>query len=207
MTEYSHFKAADISELDKDRRVQLINSIVGYKSVNLIGTADLHGQTNLAVVSSVCHLGSNPPLLSMVIRPASAPRHTLSNILATRCYTINHVSEKMLYQAHQTSARYPKKTSEFDATGLSPIYREDFTAPFVEQSPLQIGMSLCEVHHLDCNNTELVIGQVHSLTLRSEALSDDGFIDLNALQTVCASGIDAYHLPSLLTRLPYAKPQ
>lgn len=204
---YKNFLADDVEKLDKLNRVQLINSIVGYKSVNLVGTIDQNKRTNLAVVSSVCHLGSNPPLISMIIRPATVPRHTFSNILESKYYTLNQVTVDMVEQAHQTSARYPKDVSEFDATGLTPIFRDGFVAPFVAESPLQLGMSLNEVHHLECNGTEMIIGSVHSISVKEGALGEDGFVDLNKLNAVCASGVDAYYKPELIKRLAYAKPK
>ncbi|HBF47730.1 MAG TPA: flavin oxidoreductase, partial [Shewanella frigidimarina] len=47
----------------------------------------------------------------------SVPRHTFENIMQTGLYTINHVNQSIYEQAHQTSARYDKDESEFEATG------------------------------------------------------------------------------------------
>jgi hypothetical protein len=84
-----HITAADIKAFEKLYRLNLVNAITGYKPANLIGTADGAGATNLAIFSSVVHLGSDPPLLGMVTRPTSVPRHTYENIQASGCYTIN----------------------------------------------------------------------------------------------------------------------
>ena len=114
-----HFTKQVIAGLENRYRAHLINSLSGFKSANLIGTQDSNGQTNLAIVSSVFHLGAHPPLVGMIIRPHSVPRHTLENLLATKQYTINHVNKDIYNKAHQTSARYEKDKPEFDATGLS----------------------------------------------------------------------------------------
>ena len=113
-----HFTKQAISDLENRYRAHLINSLSGFKSANLVGTQDCNGQTNLAIVSSVFHLGAHPPLVGMIIRPHSVPRHTLENLLATKHYTINHVNKDIYDKAHQTSARYDKDESEFDATAL-----------------------------------------------------------------------------------------
>jgi len=122
---------AQIMDMEQRKRAQLINSISGFRSVALIGTIDTQGQTNLAIFSSIVHLGSNPPLLGFIMRPDSVERHTLTNIMDTGFYTINHIHQKMYEQAHQTSARYPKTMSEFDATQLTPLFKEGFMAPFL----------------------------------------------------------------------------
>jgi flavin reductase (DIM6/NTAB) family NADH-FMN oxidoreductase RutF len=81
-----------LMEMEQRKRAQFINSISGFRSVALIGTTDTNGQTNLAIFSSIVHIGSNPPLLSFIMRPDSVERHTLTNILETGFYTINHIN-------------------------------------------------------------------------------------------------------------------
>ena len=81
----------DIDAMEKLYRINLINSCSGYKSANLIATQSSDGFTNVAVFSSVTHLGSNPPLLGFVTRPAFVPRNTYENIKETGIYTINHI--------------------------------------------------------------------------------------------------------------------
>jgi flavin reductase (DIM6/NTAB) family NADH-FMN oxidoreductase RutF len=98
------FNSSAIAEMDKQFRVHLINCLGGFKSVVLVGTADAQQHTNLAIFSSVFHIGANPPLIGLVFRPTPPERHTYNNILETGFYTLNHLNESILTQAHQTSA-------------------------------------------------------------------------------------------------------
>ena len=106
----AHLSDTDIAAMAPQQRALLINSLPGYKSAMLVGTCDATGQTNLAIVSSHFHLGSSPPLLAMILRPSTgnSERHTLRNLLETRCWTLNGFSLDDAAQAHQTSAPYPK---------------------------------------------------------------------------------------------------
>ena len=117
-----------IDAMEKRQRVRFVNSLPGFKSLALVGTRSGDGQSNLAMVSTVLHLGSDPPLLGMVSRPAEVPRHTLENIMETGVYTLNHVTESFFEKAHQTSARYPREVSEFEAVGLTESWREGIEA-------------------------------------------------------------------------------
>lgn len=130
----------DLNNMEQRYRAMFINCLSGYKSANLIGTVDKGGQTNLAIMSSTFHLGASPPLVGLVVRPDAADRHTLDNIRATGVYTINHVSVDIVKQAHQTSARYPKEVSEFDAVGLTADFKSEFSAPFVKESVISMGL-------------------------------------------------------------------
>ena len=75
-----HYTRENINTLDKITRINLINSCSGYKSANLIGSISKEGVPNVAVFSSVTHLGSNPPTLGFILRPTTVPRDTYKNI-------------------------------------------------------------------------------------------------------------------------------
>mgnify|MGYP000960363589 CR=1 FL=1 len=97
------------------------------------------------------------------MRPDSVERHTLSNILDTGSYTINHLNTSIYKQAHQTSARYPKEASEFDATGLSTEYKFNCKVPFVEESNIQLEMEFKQRIDLAINNTIMIIGEIKNI--------------------------------------------
>ncbi len=197
---------AQIMDMEQRKRAQLINSISGFRSVALIGTIDAQGQTNLAIFSSIVHLGSNPPLLGFIMRPDSVERHTLTNIMDTGFYTINHIHQKMYEQAHQTSARYPKTMSEFDATKLTPLFKEGFIAPFVAESHIQLGMEFKERIEISINQTSMIIGEIKWIHFPDHCLSEDGFLDIEKAGSITSTGQDSYHTTQLLQRLEYAKP-
>lgn len=201
-----HIFSEDIVTMEKQMRVHFINSIGGFKSVSLIGTEDKKGMTNLAIFSSLIHIGANPPLMALIFRPSPPERNTLNNLLETGFYTINHINESIYKKAHQTSARYEKEISEFDVTGLTPVYKNDFKAPFVNESSIQIGMSFREKIDITINNTIMVIGEIVQVHFPDNCLSNDGFLDLEKANTMTCSGLDSYHTTNRLTRLSYAKP-
>ena len=194
-----------IDSLPKAERTNLVNSLTGFKSANLVGTANIEGKTNLAIMSSAFHVGANPPLIGLLIRPHSVPRHTLENILSNGHYTINSVTEKIYKQAHQSSARYPQDESEFSATGLTAEYSEQCKAPYVAECPIQIGLSLVEHQTLAVNNTVLIVGEVIQIRMTSDLRHPDGHLDLSAGKIVSISGLDEYHLTNSLGRQAYAK--
>ena len=201
-----HLTDKELDQMEQRFRASFINSITGFKSVVLIGTKNKVNQENLAIFNSIVHLGSNPALIGMIIRPDSVERHTLENIEETGFYTINHILESFVEQAHHTSARYPRNTSEFEASGLTPLYRDDFFAPYVKESNVQIGMEFKTKINIPINNTLMVIGEIRSVSLPEKAISTDGFIDLEITKTITNSGLDAYHRTERIARLPYAKP-
>ena len=112
------FDTISLKNLDKISRLNLVNSCTGFKSANLIATKSTSGETNVAVFSSVTHLGSDPALLGFILRPTVVPRDTYKNIKETGYFTVNHIAENMILDAHHTSANYNFGVSEFDKTNL-----------------------------------------------------------------------------------------
>lgn len=196
----------DILAMDTRFRANFINSLTGFKSLALIGTQNEKRHTNLAIFNSLFHLGAHPPYIAFVVRPDSVERHTLANILETGFYTINHVNASIYKQAHQTSARYPKEISEFDATGLECEYKADFLAPFVKASSVQLGVQFKEKINIALNNTIVLIGEIRLVFCPEDGLSADGYFDIEKSGSLCGSGLDGYHSTHRLDRLTYAKP-
>ena len=200
-----NFDRADIDAMDKRYRAALVNSLSGFKGANMLGTADSQGHTNLALISSAIHVGSAPPLLGHLMRPHTVPRHTLENILSTGEYTLNAVSQALVERAHASSARFPREVSEFNAAGLDAAYGTKLRAPYVAESPLQVGLRLVEHHTLASNGCVMVIGEIVELRLSRDVRAEDGHLDLAQLGIVAISGLDEYLVPHTLGRQPYAK--
>lgn len=196
----------EINNLDKRYRSNLINCLSGIKSLNLIGTKNNEGQTNLAIFNSVIHLGAHPPLMGFIQRPDSVERHTFENIQKTSFYTINSVTEEIHKQAHQTAARYERNESEFDETSLGSVFVDDFYAPFVKQSPLKIGLECVDIIPIPANGTQLVIGKVLMIQLDEKYLGEDGFLSLHDQGIVGGTGLDSYLSTKEIGRYSYAKP-
>ena len=201
-----HYDSDSLSQMDNRYRAKFINSLSGFKSVNLIGTQDDDGESNLAIFSSVVHLGASPALVGFVMRPDNGSRHTLDNIISTKHYTINQVSADFYRAAHQSSAGYVKEQSEFIHTGLNASYIKEVKAPFVKESRVKYALTLREILPISHNNTQFIIGEITHIICDEKAITDDGYIDIEALETVCVSGLDSYHTSKRLSRLSYAKP-
>ena len=157
-------------------------------------------------MSSTVHLGSSPPLLALVVRPGGDERHTLHNILSTGYYSINHVTASIVESAHQSAARYDRDICEFEATGLTPLWRDGFAAPLVAEAGIKLGLALREHQELTINGTHLVIGEVVFAEIPPDSMRDDGAVDLASAGSVALSGLDTYHRPVTLKRMAYAKP-
>lgn len=192
--------------MNRIQRIKYINSVSGIKPANLIGTISENKQTNLAIFSSVFHLGSDPALLGFITRPTGeVPRHTHENLLKNGQYTINHIPSSFTENAHYTSAKLDRDQSEFEICGFTPEYINDFKAPFVKESALKLGMLFKESIDIELNGTILVIGEIEHLIIPHAAIDEEDDVNLANINSVGISGLNTYYDLKKIDRYPYAR--
>ncbi|MFK8058485.1 MAG: flavin reductase family protein [Polaribacter sp.] len=201
------FTFDDIQDLDKIYKINLINSCSGFKSANLLGSISEEGISNVAVFSSVTHLGSNPPTLGFILRPTTVPRNTYKNIKDLGFFTINHIWEAIIEDAHHTSAKYPEHISEFDMTTLEEEFKGNFKAPFVKNAPVQMSMKFMEEVYVPSNDVMLIVAQIQELYIKDELLEKDGLINLSKGNVATINGLDTYAIPKFKKQLSYQRPK
>lgn len=200
-----HISRDTISQMEKIERLNLINSCTGYKSASLLGTRSVDGKTNVAIFSSVTHLGSNPAMIGFIMRPTTVPRDTYKNIKETGYFTINHITADMISDAHHTSANYELGTSEFEKTNLEEEYKANIVVPFVKGSPVQLYCKYLNEYHIKENDTIHVIASIEHLFFEEELEHKDGWLQLDKGNVVAINGLDGYCLPKLIDRYEYAR--
>ena len=196
----------DIKKLPKVPRLNLVNSCTGYKSANLIATKSADGVENVAVFSSVTHLGSDPALIGFILRPATVPRDTYKNIKETHYFTINHITTAHIAAAHQSSANYNEGISEFDTTDLEAEYVDGIDTPFVKGSPVRLLCKYVNEYEIKENGVIHIIASIESVYHDEHLIEgNEYFLQLDKANVVAINGLDGYCLPQLVDRFEYAR--
>lgn len=193
------------SQFNKIPRLNLINSCTGYKSANLIATKSAAGICNVAVFSSVTHLGSDPALLGFILRPNTVPRDTYTNLKETGFFTVNAITENMISAAHQSSAAYDASVSEFEMTDLEEEYLDEIEVPFVKGSPVRLLCRYVNEYQIIENNTIHIIAAIEAIYYDDLLEREDKWLQLDKVNVVTINGLDGYALPQLLKRFEYAR--
>ena len=198
--------AQQVKDLPKIHRLNLVNSCTGYKSANLIATKSKEGIENVAIFSSVTHLGSDPALVGFILRPATVSRDTYKNLKETGYFTINHITSNMISDAHHTAANYDETISEFDKTNLEPEYFEGIDTPFVKGSPVRLLCKYLNEYEIKENGVIHIIATIETI-FHDENLVEgkEYFLQLDKANVVAVNGLDGYCLPKLINRFQYAR--
>jgi flavin reductase (DIM6/NTAB) family NADH-FMN oxidoreductase RutF len=200
------FSLEDILAMERFYRRDFMNTISGYRSCHLLGTLSYKKVPNLGLFNSITHVGATPPHLGFIMRPLTVPRQTYHNIKAQGYFTLNQVTEELMHQAHQASAKYEPGHSEFEAVGLKTEYTETHPAPYVAESPIKLGLELAEEHHIKANGSIFVIGKVVEVIIDEALITEDGHIMLEKAGVLSVAGLDSYYKPALIDRLDYPRP-
>lgn len=200
------FTKDELFVMSKVPRLNLLNCITGYKSANLIATVSKEGISNVAIFSSVTHLGSEPPLIGFILRPTTVPRDTYKNIKETGYFTVNHITSAMIADAHHTSSSYEESISEFDKTNLEAEFIENNKFPFVKGSPVKLFCKYLNEYKIEENGCLHIIASVEELYVEDNLLHEDNWIQLDRGNVVAINGLDGYAVPKIKDRFQYARP-
>ena len=201
-----HYTHSTIKNLDRISRLKLMNSITGIKSANLIGTIGENGIANLAIFSSVVHLGSDPALFGFVMRPSKdIKRDTLNNVLHNKQFTINHVHSSFIKNAHYTSLNFKQEESEFNYCDLESFYIDNFPPPFVKKSKVKIGLKLNEIVPIRSNGCRFIIGEVEHILIDDSIDLISGALDPESSDSVAVGGLNSYYSLNKIVQLPFPR--
>lgn len=202
----SHISQEELQQMNSRKRGVFMNSLAGYRTVILVGTVSNEGVTNLAIFNSLVHFGADPALWGLVCRPNAQERDTVKNISANGKYTLNliHVSERN--KAHQTSAKYERSVSEFDACGFKTEFKTGCMVPFVQSAIVKMEMESVLTIPVPLNGTSILIGKPLNIYLPTGMMDPDGFADLAGSEVLGCQGLDAYLSATVIERFPYAQP-
>jgi len=195
-----------IQQLEKFNRINLMNSITGISPANLIGTISNDSIENLAIFSSIVHIGSNPPLMGFILRPTKNNRRdTYENIIETNKFTINHINSDMVERSHYTSVKFDKNESEFQKCRLTAEYLNNFQAPYVKESYAKVGLELEDIQSIKSNGCRLIIGRVERLYVPDSAIYKNGNIQLDLSNSIGVGGLNTYYSLDKIAEYPYAR--
>ena len=120
----------------------MVGSIVP-RPIALVSTVDQGNVRNLAPFSYFTACSSNPPVVVFcpILRPAPPlAKDTLRNILATREFVVNIVSEEFVERMNATAAQVGPEVDEFELSGLTPIASDLVKPPRVGGKPCAYGV-------------------------------------------------------------------
>jgi flavin reductase (DIM6/NTAB) family NADH-FMN oxidoreductase RutF len=158
------------------------------RPIALVSSVDERNVRNLAPFSYFTACSSNPPVVVFcpILRPVPlGAKDTLRNVIATREFVVNIVSEDFVQGMNATAAQVPPEVDEFELSGLTPIASELIKPPRVAESHIHMECRLRQVVQVSDQpgGGSLVLGEVLRFHVRQD-LIENFRIDPDKLRAV-----------------------
>jgi flavin reductase (DIM6/NTAB) family NADH-FMN oxidoreductase RutF len=186
----------DPAEHSPQNVYKLMVGCVVPRPIAFVSSVDEQGIYNLAPFSYFSAVCSKPPtvLFCPAVRLTTGKsKDTLRNVLATKEFVVNIVSEEIAAEMNKTAAEVGPEVDEFVLSGLTPVASERISVPRVAESPVQMECRLREVITISSEpgGGSIVIGEVLLFHLR-EDLVDNYRVDPGRLHAVGRMGGPTY---------------
>jgi flavin reductase (DIM6/NTAB) family NADH-FMN oxidoreductase RutF len=178
----------------------MIGAIVP-RPIAFISSVDVHGIRNLAPFSYFTAVSADPPVVLFCPsvrreerqRGLAAHKDTLLNVIATREFVVNIVTETMVEKMNLASAQVPPDVDEFELAGLTPEPGELVKPPRVAESPVQMECRLRQIIEVSDRPAggSIVLGEVVRFHV-SDTLVENFRIDPEKLAAVGRMGGPTY---------------
>lgn len=175
---------------------KLMIGVIVPRPIAFVSSIDEQGVRNLAPFSYFTGCSTNPPVVCFVSAVRSGPRpskDTLRNILATKEFVVNIVSEDFAEKMNQTSAEVPPEIDEFALAGLTPLPSELVRPPRVAESRVHMECRLRQVVTISerPGGGNLILGDVVRFHI-DESIVENFRIDPDKLNAIGRMGGPTY---------------
>jgi len=178
----------DPNELEHTSVYKLLTGTVIPRPIGWISSISENGINNLAPFSYFNAVGDDPPhIMFSTGRGNNSNKDTLNNVLATKQFVVNMVTEELAEQMNITAQSVPSEIDEFELAGVTPIASHKIKPMRVKESPITFECEL--VHHYFLEDHKhggacVVIGRIVMMHFDDNVLLDNYKINLETYRPI-----------------------
>ena len=178
----------DPNELEHTAVYKLLTGSVIPRPIGWISSVSENGVNNLAPFSYFNAVGDDPPhVMFSAGRGNNTNKDTLNNVLATKQFVVNMVTEELTEQMNITAQTVHSDIDEFELAGVTPIPSEKIKSMRVKESPITFECEL--VHHYFLEDHKhggacVIIGRIVMMHFDDSVLLDNYKINLKNYKPV-----------------------
>jgi len=167
---------------------KLLTGSIIPRPIGWVSTVDEKGINNLAPFSYFNMIGDDPPhVMFSTRRDNNTNKDTLNNVLTTKQFVVNMVTEELVEQMNATAQMVPSEVDEFQLVGVTPVSSTKIKPMRVLESPIQFECEL--VHHYFLENHKqggacIMIGRIVMMHFDESVVSDNYKINMETYKPV-----------------------
>lgn len=177
-----------VQDTDSGTLYKLLTGLVIPRPIGWISTVDENGINNLAPFSFFNVVGEDPPhVMFSTVRTGNKNKDTLNNVLQTKQFAVNLVTEDLVEQVNTTSEMVNSSVDEFELAGLTPIACELIKPKRVKEAKAHFECEMVHHYFLEGHKNGgacVVIGKVVMMHVSDEILMENYRINLDKYRPV-----------------------
>jgi len=178
----------DPNEIEHSAVYKLLTGSIIPRPIGWVSSVSEEGINNLAPFSYFNAVGDDPPHVMFSTGIGNnTHKDTLSNILATKQFVVNMVTEELTEQMNITAQSVPADIDEFELAGVTPITSEKVKPMRIKESPINFECEL--VHHYFLEDHKnggacVIIGRIVMMHFHDEVLLENYKINMENYRPV-----------------------
>jgi len=175
----------DFSAMPAADCYKLMTAAITPRPIAWLTTRSADGIDNAAPFSFFNMMGSDPPLLAIGLmrRPDGSRKDSAANILETREFVVNLVTEADAAAMNFTCIDAPPDFDELAHTAIDTVPSLSVAPPRIASAPVSMECRLFE--RVEAGSTTVVLGEVRHFHIRDDLIDGERlYVDTLAMQVV-----------------------
>lgn len=165
----------------------------------MVSLADKNGKPNIITVAWAGTICTNPPMLSISVRPE---RYSYNSLIETGEFVVNLTTEELVKACDFCGVRSGRDVDKFEHLGLTPLAMEHVKAPGISESPVNIECEVVEVKELGSHS--MFIANVLGVTVDDKYMDETGKFNINSTGLVMYSHGEYFNMGDKLGKFGYS---
>ncbi len=167
--------------------------------VVMVSVADKAGKANIITVAWAGTICTNPPMVSISVRPSRYSHHML---LETGEFVINLTTKELAYAADYCGVKSGKDVDKWKEMKLTPFASDFVMAPCIAESPVNIECKVTKVEQLGSH--AMFAAKVVAVHVDDKYMNEKGSFCLEDAEPIVYSHGEYFALGEKLGRFGYS---
>lgn len=165
----------------------------------MVSVTDKEGKSNIITVAWAGTVCTNPPMVSISVRPS---RYSYQILEETGEFVINLTNESLVQACDYCGVVSGRDVDKFAKTGLTPIPMEHVHAMGIDESPVNMECKITEKRELGSHT--MFIAEVVGVTVDDQYMDETGKFHINESGLVMYSHGEYFALGKKLGKFGYS---
>ncbi len=165
----------------------------------LVSVADKQGNTNILTIAWAGTVCTNPPMVSISVRPSRFSHHML---MESREFVINLTTKELVFATDYCGVKSGREVDKWKELHLTPLVSQEVAAPSIAESPVNIECKVERVEHLGSH--DLFLASVVAVRVDNRYMDQNGSFHLEKTQPIVYSHGEYYDLGAKLGKFGYS---